>query len=121
MLYVCWCLADCAPSEQAASKARAMDDPVGFTQWVKVTRQRMWPLAVFLLTTEFVLSKTRSKTVKVRKPPTRPTNTTTAPHLYTPLPPLTTHNLDYTHTLTPAHTLTHEPNLPPLLDPTRRN
>ena len=74
-------LADYAPLEQAAGKAWAMEDPVGYTQWVKGTRLRTWPLEVFLLATEFVLQRTRSKTIKVQKPTTHPTKTTTTSHI----------------------------------------
>ena len=60
-------LADYAPLEQAAGKAWAMEDPVGYTQWVKGTRLRTWPLEGFLLAAKFVLPRTRSKTIKVQK------------------------------------------------------
>ena len=74
-------LADYAPPEQAAGKAWAMEDPVGYTQWVKGTRLRTWPLEGFLLAAKFVLPRTRSKTIKVQKSPAHPTKTTTTSHI----------------------------------------
>ena len=54
MLNVGCDFADCAPSEQAVGKVWAKDDPVGFTQWVKGTREEVWPPEAFSLATEFV-------------------------------------------------------------------